>query len=259
FPFLINAGFTGFDTPATFRQVNRALRARIAVYSGDAEAAISALGESCIDPGARVDLGAYYPNSISAGDATNGLSSSNQVVHPSVIADAMMQSDGATPDARVGRKLLELDEPVTLVSGSRVFSSQHRFAVYFQNPTASTPLIRNEELLLIRAEANIALGNFDEALTDINIIRESSGGLAPLDTGSLDADNAEDELLFQRRYSLLMEGGHRWIDMRRFGRLDELLEDDESGGLNVHQQFPIPVDEANARADSGDPALACGA
>ena len=29
-------------------------------------------------------------------------------------------------------------------------------------------------------------------------------------------------LLRERRYSLLFEGGHRWIDYRRFGRLSQL-------------------------------------
>ena len=35
FPFTLPAGFTGFNTPATFLKFNRALRARVAVYRGD--------------------------------------------------------------------------------------------------------------------------------------------------------------------------------------------------------------------------------
>ena len=56
-------------------------------------------------------------------------------------------------------------------------------------PTPSSPasIIRNEELMLIRAEANIATGNTASALTDINNIRAVSGKLAPIATANLDA------------------------------------------------------------------------
>jgi hypothetical protein len=57
FPFTLPSGFTGFDTPATFRQFNRALRARVAVYRGDYAGAIVALGESFNNTGAPLDLG----------------------------------------------------------------------------------------------------------------------------------------------------------------------------------------------------------
>ncbi len=33
FPFALSSGFTGFDTPATFRTFNRAIRARVAIYT----------------------------------------------------------------------------------------------------------------------------------------------------------------------------------------------------------------------------------
>ena len=47
------------------------------------------------------------------------------------------------------------------------------------------------------------------------------------------------------RYSLLFEGGHRWIDLRRYGRLDELPLDLPSHQVNAI--YPIPVDETAAR------------
>ncbi|NIM60897.1 MAG: RagB/SusD family nutrient uptake outer membrane protein, partial [Acidobacteria bacterium] len=84
------------------------------------------------------------------------------------------------------------------------------------------PIIRNEELILLRAEINIGMNLISDAADDINFIRVNSGGLDP--RTNLDATNILDELLKQRRYSLLFEGGHRWIDMRRYGRLDDLLD-----------------------------------
>jgi hypothetical protein len=49
FPFLLPAGFTGFNTPATFRQFNRALAARVAVYAGRYAAVLPLLRESFLD------------------------------------------------------------------------------------------------------------------------------------------------------------------------------------------------------------------
>jgi hypothetical protein len=54
-----------------------------------------------------------------------------------------------------------------------------------------------------------------------------------------------DTLLYERRYSLLFEGGHRWIDMRRYNRLSQLPKD--LPGHTVHERFPIPKVETDAR------------
>jgi hypothetical protein len=83
----------------------------------------------------------------------------------------------------------------------------------------------------------------------INNIRVNSGGLAPsaLTTASPDADFVT-EILLQKRYSLLLEG-HRWIDMRRYGRLDQLPRD-LTTGVNAHfvaRVQPLPQAECLQR------------
>ena len=55
-------------------------------------------------------------------------------------------------------------------------------------------------------------------------VRAVSGGLAPL-ASTLTADEVENEILYNRRYSLLFEGGHRWIDVRRFDWIRPLAGD----------------------------------
>jgi hypothetical protein len=50
----------------------------------------------------------------------------------------------------------------------------------------------------------------------------------------------EDEILFQRRYSLFGEG-HRWIDVRRFDRISELPND--RAGDTVPESVPVPANE----------------
>jgi hypothetical protein len=99
-------------------------------------------------------------------------------------------------------------------------------------------IIRNEELILIAAEAYNYTGDFTNAVTCINTIRQTWG--LPAYTGTQDQISLRDEILNQRRYSLFAEG-HRWIDMRRFNLLNEIQTDNPDE--NVWQQFEIPASE----------------
>jgi hypothetical protein len=235
FSFPLNSGFEGFDTPATFLTFNRALKARVEVYAGHYTEALTALEESFLDGTGDMNKGVYSAYGTSSGDTTNALNNPSIFAHPSVVADAERKLDG-TLDDRVLRKVKDV-ESRTLQG----LTSSHAFKMY-ERPNSPIPIIRNEELLLLRAEAYLKLGDFYPAERDINVVRTRSGGLPAL---LLNASTIENELLKQRRYSLLFEGGHRWIDMRRFGKLNELPKDRQ--GDNVHSAFPIPTAELDAR------------
>jgi hypothetical protein len=77
FPFTLTTGFAGFNTPATFVRVNRALAARMQVYRGRWQDALTALGESFISTAAgtpaALQAGVYHVFSTASGDAVNGL------------------------------------------------------------------------------------------------------------------------------------------------------------------------------------------
>jgi hypothetical protein len=251
FPFQLTAGFAGFDTPATFLQFNRAIAARIYAIRGSLECgnacytqALAAVGQSFASaPGgaasqADLDRGVYNLYSSAPGDSLNSLNATvdvNFLAHASIVADAQSKLDGS-PDARLTRKVAPLDAPRSPPGGQGIAATQG-FVVY-GDPTTPTPIVRNEELLLVRAEANLRLGNSAAALVDLNNVRAVSGGLAPIATATLDA------LLYERRYSLLIEG-FRWLDLRRFGRLAQLPLD-----LPTHfvaKVVPIPKAECDAR------------
>ena len=249
FPFGLPSGFAGTDTfsgfaaPGTFVLFNRAIKARAAVYMGDYAAAEAALSESFLtaDPGnPQLDRGVYHSYGTGNGDRQNGLVDPNIFAHPSIMEDAAVKGDGGL-DNRAVQKIFLKDLPRKVQD----LESQYGFARYQapQNPSASVPIIRNEELILLRAEVRMAQGDVTGAAEDLNFIRVHSGGLD--ERNDLTADNLEDELLAQRRYSLLFEGGHRWIDLRRFGRLAELPLDGE--GHKVHASFPLPVQETDPR------------
>jgi hypothetical protein len=247
FVFKLSSGFAGFDTPETFRQFNRALRARVAVYQKNYMVALTALGESFIDDTmvtqAELDLGVYYAYSTGAGDATNGLINPNIFAHPSLKTDAMM--NGTTKDLRFTRKIVMADDP----GSAQGLTSDIVFTMY-ASPSAPVSLIRNEELLLLRAEAKFFSGDVPGAMTDLNLVRTVSGGLTAIAGNPAEADFVT-ALLYEREFSLLFEG-HRWIDARRFGRLDMLPLDDPMHQRN--RRYPIPLAECNARPN--EPACA---
>lgn len=243
FPFTLSPGFAGFNTPANFAKFNRALKARVEVYRGGYAAAITALNGSFIDPAASLTTGAYHSYSTGSGDIQNLLFDPTGraiVVHTSIVTDAERQPNNAL-DARVLSKTATIEaRTVQGITSDRVFT------IYNSN-VASVPIIRNEELILLRAEARWFTGNTAGALADINLIRTTSGGLAARGAFA-NATDFTDELLKQRRYSLLFEGGHRWIDARRFNRLGTLPR--LLPAHVVHTRFPFTEAECLAREDS---------
>jgi hypothetical protein len=249
FPFTLPNGLTGFNTPESFIRFNRALRARVAVYLNDFAGALTALGESFIDPAAPLTLGVYIDHGTGPGDFANPLAQNPQVgenfVHPSMETDAQLQLSGAL-DQRFLDKVVE--RPARSVgSGAGQLSSDLGWTRY-STPSTPIPIIRNEELILLRAEANIGIGNLVAATDDINLIRTTSGRLAPIPALAT-PEAALDELLYNKRYSLMYEGGHRWLDARHYGRLGTLPVDRPANTPPdvIFSTLPIPNAEVLSR------------
>ena len=233
-------GYGGFDTPATFDTFISALLARLELYRGNFGAALTALTGSFLDMTGDFDLGPAYAYGTGSGDNRNGLfqgSDPQIVAHPTMWTDAPLKAD-LTMDDRALAKLELLATP----KSSAGVTSNVRF-MHYSSLASPIPIIRNEELILIQAEALWFNGDPVMAMTYLNEVRTRSGGLVALgmpvdDTAFIDA------LLVERRYSLMLEG-HRWIDMRRFGRLGTLPLD--RPGDVVPDRFPVPRDECIAR------------
>jgi hypothetical protein len=82
------------------------------------------------------------------------------------------------------------------------------------------------------------VSNPSTAVNAINVIRNAAG-LGNYG-GAQTPSALEDEILYQRRYSLFGES-QRWIDMRRFDRLDELPNDRTPD--KIISSIPIPRNE----------------
>lgn len=279
FSFPVHSGFSAFgvtaNTPAGFGQFNRALKARVEVKRGSLgcgvpcyTAALTALGGTWIadlTAGNR-DAGVYVIYSTAAGDALNGTSYAQNTsiyVHPLIDSIA-----GVAQDDRYRRKVDTREpaasdndacggayqSPRSLVS----VTATNRPCTYPTNVTA-IPIVRNEELVLIRAEARWFTGNTAGAISDLVAVRAGSGatngGTAAV-AFAAPTNNTEfvTELLLQRTLSLFQEG-HRFPDYVRFGRLAQLgtLGQDVTQNFTVAPYSVLPALECDARARAGNP------
>jgi len=266
FPFTFAPGFAGFNTPTTFTQFNRALKARAAANyatSGGGAAAwqatLTALQASFLNAAATsraaLDVGPFYTYGASP-DTPNGIAASvtsTLYAHMSFLTDAQKKADGSLDDrytAKIRTGLAPAQSPAT-ADGPQSGTSTIGFKIWAVN-TSPIPIIRNEELILLRAEARLATGDKAGAISDLNVVRQNSGGLpASTLTAASSTDAIIDGILYEKRYSLMMEG-QRWVDARRYGRLNQIPLDVTSGPNQnyVFKVFPIPQGECLVRAKS---------
>lgn len=226
------AGFSGFNDAAGFLSFNRALAARVAVYQQNWDGALTALSQSFYGIDKPFNLGPAHVFGTGSGDQLNPMfipqnqNGEIRVAHPSFATDMEAGDD------RIAKATMR--NATASLSGL----SSNRDVWVYTSSTAVIPIIRNEELLLIYAEANIQKNNFAEAVKPINKIR--TGHNLPVYSGALSQVALTAEMLKQRRFSLFYEG-HRWVDMRRYNMLAQLPVD--RAGDDVWDKFPLPVSE----------------
>lgn len=232
--FPLSDGFAGFKDAAGLLKFNRALAARVHIYRKEWTDALTALNESFFDLNGNLTNGVWHYFSTSGGDLANNsfiAPNSNgevRVAHPSFAADIMPGDD------RINKTQLRQS------SASQGGLTGDRDVVIWTSLNAPISIIRNEELVLIYAEANIQNGNFPNAIVALNRIRTAHN--LPAYTGAVTTSALTTELLYNRRYSLFMEG-HRWIDVRRYGLLGTLPIDRPDD--NVWSRYPLPQSESN--------------
>ena len=229
FSFPVTPAFESFPDPASFGKLNRALAARVALYRERWADALTYLGQSFFDLNGDFAHGAYLRHSTVPGDMPNPLflppnaTGEARVAHPSFAADVVPGDD------RIGKTIVR-DSPV-----SQAGLTSGRDVRRYDSAVAAIPIIRNEELMLIFAEAKLRQNALPDTVVAINRVR--TGHNLPPYAGAISTPALLDELLHQRRYSLFLEG-HRWIDVRRTDRLATLpldrVDDD------VWSEFPLP-------------------
>lgn len=267
FPFTFpGAQFAGANTPGSYADFNRALAARVYVWRASLATgatrtalynqALTAITAATATPSpfnlaittANRGAGPSHVFSTASGDSPNSLftQSSSQGYYANPDLQTAFGADSTTDN-----RFAYLANAGT-VTPNQANVTTNKKIVRFPLQTSSVPVITNEELLLLRAEALYFTGNAAGALADINLVRTTAG----LGTVGAFASDAAfiDELLRQRTRSLIALG-HRWIDLRRFGRLSTL----PNSGANFRKtaNMVISQQECVARSASPDPSLAC--
>lgn len=253
-PFALPPGYTAagagldFTTPAGFLKLNRALAARLAVRAavlpgGSYQAALAAVQASFADPAAPMTAGPRFDFGVSSPDVANPLYQAPGINGPGgITAHPSFLRDVRPGDTRAGKVVRRA--PVAALG-----LNSDSEPVLYANPGSSVPIIKNEELLLIAAEANLRLGNRAAAIGAINTVAQAYG-LRYAPPAAATADDILTEILYQRRYSLYFEG-QRWVDLRRLGKLAQLnvpgttAPEKLSDGTptTVVQQLPTPFSE----------------
>ncbi len=234
FHFSLSSGYALFSTPAEYAQFNRAIAARAAIYAEQYGQALNYLEDSFFDLNGDFNIGPKMIFSTASGDILNPV-----FKIPGQSGDQIIVHDSYIEDIREGDMRMEKFRPRVDATSQDGLNGTHETALY-ASATSPIDIIRNEELILISAEANIQEGNLDEAVTALNVIRNAYG-LGDYDE-AVDRDALIDEMLYNRRYSFWGEG-HRMFDLRRYGLLNADFLPIDREGDRVFQQFPIPLNE----------------
>jgi hypothetical protein len=259
FTFTFPTGFTNFptkfNTPLGFLKFNRAIRARVDLLRKDYAAEKIHLDSTWISTAGTtrdaLNTGVYYNYSTNSGELPNTLGTgSTEVAEPTLRTDAQLKADGS----RDNRYTLKIDSGAArtqLGITSRLRYQLYKTRPFYGNTNQNSPIpwVRNEQMILDRAEARWFTGDKPGAMADLNFVRTNSGGLDPIATPATDAAFVT-ALLYERRYSLMYEGGWRWLDLRRFGLLGTLDNYPRAGDKSI-TYWPVPFTECLARGGAG--------
>lgn len=288
FPFALPSGFTGFTNAASFKKFTFGLRAKVEMYRGyeplrstdnvlaTPDAALLTNALAFVDSSfytstssrAGLDFGVYHVYKTGSGETPNPLVDVNVFrankkivtqdtaivtykVGTTTVTDTIIGQKAEVGDLRIQAKIDTASSNVTKTSsaGGRIVSSNYLFK-YPASPTDKLALLKNEELVLVRAEILWGLGRYAEALTEVNNVR-AAAGLPPktaVDFAAFATNRGKIsfllEILREKRYSLFLESDSRLVDYRMLGILNTLGKE---RGNNPLRNFPIPSAEATAR------------
>jgi hypothetical protein len=179
--------------------------------------------------------------SASSGDVVNPM---NANIGTYVVLTTIPSSQDTIHDLRWKAKFEANPNPVQ-EPGYSSAASPYIYAMYL-TPGAFIPIVRNEELVLVRAQIQIGLTNYATAAGLINTVRQQVGGLAAAVIPNT-YKGIRDALLHEQQISTAFEAsGDRMISIRMYNLAVQL--DTTWGTKDLHTTVnPIPFAETAAR------------
>ena len=131
--------------------------------------------------------------------------------------------------------------------GTQSYSYVNKYKVHFRDEplTEYQMVFRLAEQYLIRAEARAMQDNLLGAIDDVNEIRVRAG-LEALVAEGLSKEQVIAVVDHERRAEFFVEWGHRWFDLKRKGKIDEVLGAVKQDWQSSDVFFPISQVEINA-------------
>lgn len=251
FPFALPPGFAAVAAVAgpstvagSFASFNRALAAKAGLELAYAIAHQSGAAPDTVNPGSpdvsaltRADsaataLALYNPAALSpnptgqwtydnysvlydfsaqSGDIPNPI---NGVIGTAVVLNDVPNDQDTVHDLRWKAKF-QVNPHAVQEQPYNFVASKYIYGMY-PNPASPIPIIRNETLVLVRAQIRLGLGDYPGALALLNDVRTQVGGLTP--TSASTYHDVLYALMREQQISTLMEGGaDRVIALRMYG------------------------------------------
>ena len=262
-PFLLPAGYRTFgrdySVVSNLVRFNRGLKGKVDLYRVlDHQNPQPALAATAVAELTEA-LGGAAPGAVPAADFTKGAyykfvpGGSENFANPraddKIALHPLLRDSLQAGDTRASKVVNR-----TATLAGQGLSSNITFSGAVPTPAnqeAPIAILRDEELVLLRAQANVEAGNLLAAAQDVNSVR-ANYGLAPVVFA--DRTSAINEILYEKRFSLLFEGPQRLVDLRAYSRLSGTYFRAEFPADPYNKAFPIPKPEADAR---GGTAPAC--
>lgn len=126
--------------------------------------------------------------------------------------------------------------------GSKIYIP-FKFTTTSTNTVERYTVLRLAEQYLIRAEARAMQDKISDAVSDVNLIRKKHGGLPDL-SASLSSDECMKAIMHERQVELFTEEMHRWFDLKRMNKIDEVMSEEKSTTWkSTAALYPIPLTE----------------
>jgi len=231
----------------------KALLARMYLYTKNFDQAVGLASELIEGFDLEMDLGLVFLKDsqetiwqLKPGEDPRNTQEANQLIIQSIPGQTYALTDkllGAFEpgDLRLDHWVDSLQDP----NNTTTLYYAHKYKARFSELESLeySIVFRLAEQFLIRAEARAQLGNIAGAQADLNRIRNRAGlDDTPFDTQSdlLEAIGKE------RQVELFTERGHRWFDLKRMGRANEVLGPLKTEWKPTDLLFPIPENELEA-------------
>ncbi|MGZ3821414.1 MAG: RagB/SusD family nutrient uptake outer membrane protein [Mucilaginibacter sp.] len=132
---------------------------------------------------------------------------------------------------------------------NKVGSKSYNYPYKYKNNVLATTasegyvLLRLSEQYLIRAEAELKLGDLNSAANDINQVRNRAG---LSNTEANTNDDIFSAIQAERRHEFFCEGGSRWFDLKRWNVTTPVLGPSKTSWNINDQLYPIPVTQISS-------------